>query len=77
MNCPFCGKNIHDSMVISYSQTQLSAKARGQAKVRSHEVLARAARARWAKYWAERGGRPANMKPRKRIRKTAAAVSST
>jgi hypothetical protein len=61
--CPHCKKAINSRIVISWGQTLLSAKASGPFKVRSHEVLARAARARWAKYREERGGRPPGLKP--------------
>lgn len=49
-------------MVISYSQTLISAKGEGKRKPHDREVMVRAARARWDKHWAARGGRPTDFK---------------
>jgi hypothetical protein len=61
--CPHCHGAINDLFMISWGQTLLSARARGACKVRSPEVMARAARIRWEKYWEKKGGRPANYPP--------------
>jgi hypothetical protein len=61
--CPHCHGAINDSFIMSWGQTLLSARAKGSTKVRSHEVMARAARIRWEKYWEKKGGRPSWYPP--------------
>jgi hypothetical protein len=63
--CPHCHGKINDAIMMSWGQSLLSAKAQGACKARSHETLAKAARARWKKYWEKKGGRPSWYPPLK------------
>jgi len=61
--CPHCHGEINDAIMMSWSGSLLSARARGASKARSPEAMARAARIRWEKYWQKKGGRLSNYPP--------------
>jgi hypothetical protein len=49
MNCPYCEKDIADSVVRAYVSSQNGKAGRGKMKARTSEQMRAAARVRWEK----------------------------